>query len=228
MGKSFFGPSHRIPCLRCAVTPSLYRQEDCSSSRPTGSLPVPPRQGRRSCRNSFSNRTPPSTPSPKHWLRVPNTTLIWVNCRNRLSQQAGISLEPSVPTSPPFWMFMNGARSLGLREAPERIARRHQNSPRNCPPACAATARIKALEFILAGNGQPPVTIPGSLASGGVLLLTAFLTLAYTQTQDLLLFEEPENGLHPTRLQMVVDILRNEPGEVGSRNARSLSPPTIL
>src|SRR5207302_4119839 len=76
----------------------------------------------------------------------------------------------------------------------------------------------KALEFILSGNGSPAVTIPGSLASGGALLLTAFLTLAYTQTPGLLLFEEPENGLHPSRLQMVLDILRKmSRGEIGNR-----------
>lgn len=76
----------------------------------------------------------------------------------------------------------------------------------------------KAIQYILSTNGQPPVTIPGSLASSGALLLTAFLTLAYTQTPGLLLFEEPENGLHPFRLQMVLDILRKmSRGEVGNR-----------
>ncbi len=85
------------------------------------------------------------------------------------------------------------------------------------PPA-GPHSGAKALEFILSGNGQSPVTIPGSLASGGALLLTAFLTLAYTETASLLLFEEPENGLHPVRLQMVLDILRKmSRGEVGNR-----------
>lgn len=85
------------------------------------------------------------------------------------------------------------------------------------PPA-GQPQGAKALEFILSGNGQPPVTIPASLASGGALLLTAFLTLAYTETPALLLFEEPENGLHPSRLQFVIDILRKiSRGEVGNR-----------
>jgi predicted ATPase len=84
------------------------------------------------------------------------------------------------------------------------------------PPA-AQQPGAKALEFILSGNSRPSVTIPASLASGGALLLTAFLTLAYTQTASLLLFEEPENGLHPFRLQMVVDILRKmSRGEIGN------------
>lgn len=85
------------------------------------------------------------------------------------------------------------------------------------PPA-GQQSGAKAMQFILSGNGQPPVTIPASLASGGALLLTAFLTLAYTETASLLLFEEPENGLHPSRLQMVLDILRKmSRGEVGNR-----------
>lgn len=81
----------------------------------------------------------------------------------------------------------------------------------------------KALQFILTGNSQSPVAIPASLASSGALLLTAFLTIAYTQTPEVLLFEEPENGLHPTRLQMVVDILRKmSRGELGGRKRQIL------
>lgn len=89
------------------------------------------------------------------------------------------------------------------------------------PPAPQAPAHpqgTKALEFILSGNGQPPVTIPASLASAGALLFTAFLALGYTQTPGLLLFEEPENGLHPYRLRWVLEILRKmNRGEIGNR-----------
>src|SRR5205807_879986 len=75
----------------------------------------------------------------------------------------------------------------------------------------------------LSGNDKAPVTIPGSIASGGALLLTAFLTLAYTLTPGLLLFEEPENGLHPSRLQMVLDILRKmSRGQVGYPRKRQI------
>jgi predicted ATPase len=85
------------------------------------------------------------------------------------------------------------------------------------PPAPQQSG-AKALEFILTGNGETPVTIPGSLASGGALLLTAYLTLAHTRTTSLLLFEEPENGLHPSRLQLVLNTLRKmSRGEVGNR-----------
>ena len=55
-------------------------------------------------------------------------------------------------------------------------------------------------------------------ASEGALLLTAFLTLAHGDTPDVLLIEEPENGLHPSRLKMVIDLLRQvSTGEVGNR-----------
>lgn len=85
------------------------------------------------------------------------------------------------------------------------------------PPA-TQQGGAKAIEFILAANGHATVTIPGSLASTGALLLTAYLTLAYSDGPEVLLFEEPENGLHPFRLQMVVDLLRKmSRGEIGNR-----------
>ncbi len=75
----------------------------------------------------------------------------------------------------------------------------------------------KALEFTLAG-GSSRVTIPAAQASEGALLLTAFLALAHGDTPDVLLIEEPENGLHPSRLGMVIDLLRKiSTGEVGNR-----------
>jgi predicted ATPase len=76
----------------------------------------------------------------------------------------------------------------------------------------------KSLDFTLAGNGKPFVTIPASLASEGALLLTAFLAIAYGNTPDILLIEEPENGLHPSRLKQVVELLRKiSTGAIGNR-----------
>jgi predicted ATPase len=76
----------------------------------------------------------------------------------------------------------------------------------------------KTVEFILSANGQPPVAIPGKLASSGALLLTAYLALAYGNTPGVLLIEEPENGLHPFRLKLLIEILRKiSTGEVGNR-----------
>lgn len=68
----------------------------------------------------------------------------------------------------------------------------------------------KALEFVLdtGASKGPPVTIPCTHASDGAMLLTAFLALAFSDEPGLLLIEEPENGLHPSRLQSVVEMLR--------------------
>lgn len=75
----------------------------------------------------------------------------------------------------------------------------------------------KAVELILAGT-RPPVTIPAANASDGTLLLTAFLALAHGATPEILLLEEPENGLHPSRLEGLFTLLRRvAEGEVGNR-----------
>lgn len=76
----------------------------------------------------------------------------------------------------------------------------------------------KTVELALAGSGSPPPTIPAEQVSDGALLLLAFLVLAYGDTADVLLVEEPENGLHPGRLAEVVDLLRRmTTGELGYR-----------
>ncbi len=76
----------------------------------------------------------------------------------------------------------------------------------------------KALEFVLDGPGKKFTTIPCAHASDGAMLLTAFLALAYSDHPGMLLIEEPENGLHPSRLRAVVEMLRKlSTGEVGTR-----------
>ncbi len=76
----------------------------------------------------------------------------------------------------------------------------------------------KSLEFVLAGSRKSPVTIPCAHASDGAMLLTAFLALAYSEQPGVLLIEEPENGLHPSRLKAVVEMLRKlSTGEVGTQ-----------
>ncbi len=50
------------------------------------------------------------------------------------------------------------------------------------------------------------------------MLLLAFLALLYGNTPEILLIEEPENGLHPSRLQEVVALLRKiSTGEIGTK-----------
>jgi predicted ATPase len=86
------------------------------------------------------------------------------------------------------------------------------------PAAAGGPPGAKILEFVLAGDERPPVTIPCGLASDGAMLLTAFLALAYTDTPELLFIEQPEDGLHPSRLKSVIDLLRKmTTGEVGNR-----------
>lgn len=65
----------------------------------------------------------------------------------------------------------------------------------------------KGLNFELAGSGK---LVPASQMSDGVLLVLAYLTLLYLpQPPRLILIEEPENGIHPKRLQDVLQILRD-------------------
>jgi predicted ATPase len=53
-------------------------------------------------------------------------------------------------------------------------------------------------------------TIPASQSSAGLLLLTGYLTLVHSKTPPkVLLVEEPENGVHPRRLELVVKLLRS-------------------
>lgn len=52
------------------------------------------------------------------------------------------------------------------------------------------------------------VKVPADAASGGTLVVLAFLTMAKLG-RGLLLVEEPENGLHPERLQQVIELLRD-------------------
>jgi len=89
-------------------------------------------------------------------------------------------------------------------------------------PVTSSQPAQKALEYSLAGNGQALTTIPAALASEGVLLLTAFLALAYSNTPEILLVEEPENGLHPSRLKQVVELLRDMSSGKDGNKARQI------
>lgn len=81
-----------------------------------------------------------------------------------------------------------------------------------------AEVPLKAIQFVLAGKERPPITIPAEQVSDGAMLLTAYLALAYGDTPAVILIEEPENGLHPSRLQMLCELLRKvSTGEVGNR-----------
>ena len=51
--------------------------------------------------------------------------------------------------------------------------------------------------------------ITAAQMSEGMLYWLAFATLAYADKPGLFLVEEPENGLHPSRIKQVVDVLRH-------------------
>ena len=55
-------------------------------------------------------------------------------------------------------------------------------------------------------NGDP---LPAAQASDGMMLVLAYLAILFSpKPPSLLLIEEPENGVHPRRLQEVLRILR--------------------
>jgi predicted ATPase len=132
--------------------------------------------------------------------------------------QADEILKPSGENLSGFLDSLNSGADRSAFEAIERDL--HEAVPTllriSLPPAKDRSG-AKRLEFVLSGsNGKP--TIPASLASNGALLLTAYLALAHSATTEILLIEEPENGLHPERLQLVVDLLRKmTTGQKGSR-----------
>jgi predicted ATPase len=64
----------------------------------------------------------------------------------------------------------------------------------------------KGLYFQLRDSKQP---VPAAQASDGALLILGYLAVLFSpEPPRLLLIEEPENGIHPKRLQEVLDILR--------------------
>ncbi len=63
----------------------------------------------------------------------------------------------------------------------------------------------KGISFEMKAGGE----LPASQVSDGVLLVLAYLCILHLpQPPRLLLIEEPENGIHPTRLQQVISMLR--------------------
>ncbi|MCH8046355.1 MAG: AAA family ATPase [Planctomycetes bacterium] len=80
------------------------------------------------------------------------------------------------------------------------------DDPRRIPTLSESPG--KRIDFELKKTGQ---RIPASQASDGTLLVLAYLMLLYLPKDHaprLLLIEEPENGIHPRRLQDVLGILR--------------------
>lgn len=98
-------------------------------------------------------------------------------------------------------------RSIKLIQEP--AYRAPTDDPEQVP--MLARADGKGLYFEFAGGGE---LVPASQASDGVLLVLAYLTVLYLpKPPRVVLVEEPENGIHPKRLQDVLKILRDLIGE---------------
>lgn len=71
----------------------------------------------------------------------------------------------------------------------------------------------KGLHFEFGASGR---ILPASQVSDGVLLILAYLTVLYLpEPPRLLLVEEPENGIHPKRIEDVLGLLRELVREQG-------------
>ncbi len=69
----------------------------------------------------------------------------------------------------------------------------------------------KGLAFGLKKGGNP---LPAAQVSDGVLLVLAYLTILHLPNPPhLLLIEEPENGIHPERLEKIIRVLRELIGQ---------------
>ncbi|HQU43757.1 MAG: hypothetical protein B7Z73_12425 [Planctomycetia bacterium 21-64-5] len=91
-------------------------------------------------------------------------------------------------------------RGIGFHRVQGRSWERGPDQRRNVVPVAGDCFEM----FFQRHDG---IEVPANLVSGGVLVTLAFLTMAELNG-DLLLIEEPENGLHPARLQGIVEMLR--------------------
>ena len=93
-----------------------------------------------------------------------------------------------------------------IRLSPVPAFKAQPDDPRRIPTLGESDG--KGIYFEMAGGGP---RIPATQASDGMLLVLAYLTLLHLPRDHaprLLLIEEPENGIHPQRLQDVLGILR--------------------
>jgi predicted ATPase len=77
---------------------------------------------------------------------------------------------------------------------------------------------IRALSFSI----EEGLEIPGGSLSTGVRMLLFFVALAHhPNPPDVVLVEEPENGVHPKRLKDIIDLLRRlTVGELGGKKVQ--------
>lgn len=103
-------------------------------------------------------------------------------------------------------ILMRGEAFTEPMDESEQIPRRTKTSRRT-------KASGKGLYFRFKENKQQ---VPAAQVSDGMLLVLAYLTLSYLpHPPRVLLIEEPENGIHPKRLQEILQILRKLIAEQG-------------
>lgn len=92
-----------------------------------------------------------------------------------------------------------------IKLLPEPAYRAPSDDPLQIP--MLAKADGKGLYFEFVGGGE---LVPASQVSDGLLLVLAYLAILHLpEPPRVLLVEEPENGIHPKRLQDVLTILRD-------------------
>lgn len=91
-----------------------------------------------------------------------------------------------------------------IKLVPERAYRSPVDDPEQIPMLQRSDG--KGIYFELASGGE---AVPARQVSDGVLLVLAYLTILHLpRPPRVVLVEEPENGIHPRRLQDVLTILR--------------------
>ncbi len=92
-----------------------------------------------------------------------------------------------------------------IKLIPEPAFRAPTNDPQQIPVLQSAEGKGIYLEF--SDNEQ---LVPASQVSDGIMLILAYLTVLHLpKPPRVVLVEEPENGIHPKRLQDVLTILRD-------------------
>jgi predicted ATPase len=96
-----------------------------------------------------------------------------------------------------------------IKLIPEPAFRSPVDDPRLIPMLSESDGKGLYFEFV--DGGEP---VPARQVSDGLLLILAYLSILHLpEPPRVLLIEEPENGIHPKRLQEVLAILRDLVGE---------------
>lgn len=136
--------------------------------------------------------------------------------------------EPS-PTMDILELESNGKGLSGFYDTlANRYEERFKSAERALRRGIPEAVGIKLLDTgdrrrLLAVRREDERTFGARILSDGTLRFLALLALAYApEPPGLVCFEEPENGVHPGRLQFVVDILRgiSERGLEGGRHSQ--------